>query len=285
MFGYVNVYKDELKIKDYDIYRAYYCGLCKMLGKKHNQLVRLSLNYDLTFLAILIDAMTSESFEMTMSGCLKKLGKKKIVSKAKGLEFSADMNVILAYYKLKDDISDGFSLKALISIIPFLRRAGLIKKKYPDLCKTISDSLLRLKFLEETKCDVIDKAAHEFAVIMQSMFETADINLSELGYSLGRLIYIMDAYDDIESDFIKKNYNPAVIQYGYKGEFTSEILKSMSDNLYITLGHMSEIYENLKIIKNKPVLDNIIYLGMRAKCDFIINKCKTGKEYSNEKSL
>ena len=53
MFGYVNVYKDELKIKDYDTYRAYYCGLCKMLGKRHNALARLSLNYDLTFLAVL----------------------------------------------------------------------------------------------------------------------------------------------------------------------------------------------------------------------------------------
>ena len=274
MFGYVNVYKDELKIKDYDIYRGYYCGLCKMLGKKHNQLVRLSLNYDLTFLAMLLDSISHEETKMSMSGCIKKLGKRKMVTSATGLEFAADMNVILAYYKLKDDISDGFSVKAMISILPFLRRASVIKKKYPELCKTISDSLLRLNFLEETGCNIIDKAANEFAVIMQKMFASQKDSLGEFGYCLGRLIYIMDAYDDMDKDYKTKNYNPAVLQYGYKGEFTEDIAGFMKDNLYISLGQMSKLYEHLEIKKNKSILDNIIYLGMRARCDSIINRCK-----------
>ena len=33
MFGYVGIYKDELKVKDYRLFQAYYCGLCKELGK------------------------------------------------------------------------------------------------------------------------------------------------------------------------------------------------------------------------------------------------------------
>ena len=63
MFGYVNVYKDELKIKDYNIYKAYYCGLCKALGRRHNQTSRLLLNYDFAFLALLCDSLKEDKAE------------------------------------------------------------------------------------------------------------------------------------------------------------------------------------------------------------------------------
>ncbi len=281
MFGYVNVFRDELKIKDYNTYRAYYCGLCKTLGKKHNQLVRLSLNYDLTFLALIIDALSDKPHDFCMSGCIKKLGKRKIINAACGLEFAADMNVLLAYFKLKDDIADNSSLKARIAILPFLRRAKRIKRDYPELYDAVSVSLQRLSFLEEMNCAIMDKAAHEFAVIMCSIFENADKSLGKFGYLLGRLIYIMDACDDMPDDFKNKNYNPAVIQYSYKGTLTEDIKKSMTDNLYYSLAELADCYEKLEIKKNKAVLDNIIYLGIRAKCDSIINERKK----NNEKSL
>lgn len=281
MFGYVNIFKDELKIKDYNTYRAYYCGLCKVLGKKHNQLVRLSLNYDFTFLALITDALAEAPHDFCVSGCIKKLGKRKIINTASGLEFAADMNVLLAYFKLKDDIRDNHSLKACIAILPFIRRAVLVKKKYPELYASISVSLTRLTFIEEMKCDITDKAAHEFAMIMQVIFEKAEPSMARFGYILGRLIYIMDAYDDMQEDFIKGNYNPAVLQYSYKGCLTAELKKALTDNLYYTLAELAQEYEKLDIKKNKPVLDNIIYLGIRAKCDSIINERKN----NNEKSL
>ncbi len=281
MFGYVNVYKDELKIKDYDTYRAYYCGLCKMLGKNHNQLVRLCLNYDFTFLAVMLDALCDDTHSFVKEGCIKKTGKRKIIYSAQGLEFSADMNVIMAYYKLMDDIKDNHSIKSLIGIIPFVRRAYKIKKRYPVLCRTISDSLKRLSFLEEMQCDVTDKTAHEFAVIMQAMFSQSNIELADFGYQLGRIIYIMDAYDDMNEDFTKGKYNPANRQYSYDGKMTEDIKKAISDNLYFTLSELSRLYEKLDIRKNKEILDNIIYLGMRAKCDMIINE----RNKKNEKSV
>ena len=51
MFGYVNAYKDLLRVCDYNVFRGYYCGLCKQLGKSFNQLTRFGLSYDMTFLA------------------------------------------------------------------------------------------------------------------------------------------------------------------------------------------------------------------------------------------
>ncbi len=278
MFGYVNVYKDELKIKHYDSYKAYYCGLCKRIGKNHNQLSRLSLNYDFTFLALLLDSLNDKPHSFSTEGCIKKIGKKKVISSAEGLDFAADMNVVFSYYKLKDDISDSHSIKARLAILPFKRRAKKIIAKYPDLCKEISDCLMRLDFLEETGCDICNKVAHEFGSVMRAMFSHYDESLSSFGFELGRLIYLMDAYDDIEKDYKEKNYNPAVLQYGYKGEFNEEISNFISDSLYFTLSELGECYKQLDIKKNKEILDNIIYLGLRAKCDMIINHCNKGKE-------
>ncbi len=272
MFGYINVYKDEMKIKDYDIYRAYYCGLCKKIGKNHNQMVRLSLSYDLTFLAILLDSLEDEKLHITKSGCIKKLGKRKVISHAKGLDYASDMNTILAYYNLKDDILDNHSIKAIIAIIPFLRRASAIGKRYPKLCNKIDVCLKRLSFLEENRCDCIDKSANEFAEIMKAVFSNAREELSDFGYQLGRLIYTMDAYDDMAEDFLDGKYNPAVLQYFYKGEVTKEIRECMNNNLYISMAEFSRLYEKLDIKKNKEILDNIIYLGIRARCDGILRK-------------
>ena len=274
MFGYVNVYKDELKIKDYDTYRAYYCGLCKMLGKRHNALARLSLNYDLTFLAVLSDSLCENPHSFEMSGCIKRLGKRKTVTKARGLEFAADMNVLLAYFKLKDDITDNGSVKAMLAILPFWLQIRKIKKDYPKLYESVDIALKRLAFIEDSKCDIIDKAAHEFANLMQSIFETADSSLKSFGYVLGRLIYILDVYDDLEQDYKENKYNPAIYQYGYKGSLDERTLKMISDNLYNSLGTLANEYQKIPIKKNKEIIDNIIYLGLRAKCDFIINERK-----------
>lgn len=285
MFGYVNVFKDELKIKDYDTYKAYYCGLCKTIGKNHNQLARFGLNYDFTFLAIFLDSLSETEPVFAKEGCLKKFGKKKIVKANSGLTFAADMNVIFSYYKLKDDIDDSGNLKFRFAILPFKRRAKKIIARYPELCKNISDSLLRLKFLEETKCDICYKVAHEFANVMKHMFAYYDESISDFGYELGKLIYLMDAYDDMEKDFKENNYNPAIMQYNYQGDFNDELKSQVSDSLYFTLAEIADIYKNICIVRNKSILDNIIYLGLRAKCDMIINQCNLRKEIKNEKSL
>jgi len=280
LFGYVNIYKDELKIKDYNTYKAYYCGLCKKLGKRHNQLVRLGLNYDFTFLTIITDALSDVPAELDFQGCVKKLGKRKTVVEAQGLDFASDMNVLLSYYKLKDDICDNLSVKALFAILPFLHRARFVKRKYKNLCEIVSVSLKRLSFLEKTKCDIIDKAAHEFAVILEAIFNEANPVLKRFGYLIGRMIYIMDACEDMKNDLKHNNYNPAILQYGYEGELTEDIRHKMENTLYYSLSELADEYQSLDIKKNKVLTDNIIYLGMRARCDVILNERKNKNEES-----
>ncbi len=280
MFGYVRVYKDELKIKDYDTYKSYYCGICKLIGKRYNQLARLALNYDFTFLALVCDSLYGDVPETAMEGCIKKLGKKKIIKKAHGMDFAADMNILFAYYKLTDDIKDKKSIKALVELIPFVLPVRKLKKRYPQIAKTVSNRLKRLNFLEDDRCDITDKVANEFAEILREMFIYFDSSLGNFGYNLGRLIYIMDACDDMEDDYKKKTYNPLVFGCGFCGEYTKELKERITVLLYNSLSLLAEEYEKLKIQKNKPLLDNIVYLGMRAKCDQI-----TKGKWNNERSL
>ena len=156
MFGYVNVYKDELKIKDYNIYKAYYCGLCKALGRRHNQTSRLVLNYDFAFLALLCDSMKEDKPCFSREGCIKRIGKRLTVKKSYKLDFVADMNLYFTYLKLKDDISDNKSVKAFFAVLPFLFKASRVKKRYPELCESAEIHLKRLSFLENDEFDIID---------------------------------------------------------------------------------------------------------------------------------
>ena len=52
MFGYVRVYKEELRVREYETYRGVYCTLCRALGKRYGVFARLILSYDMTFFAI-----------------------------------------------------------------------------------------------------------------------------------------------------------------------------------------------------------------------------------------
>ena len=118
LFGYVTFYKDELKIKDYNKFKAYYCGLCKELGKRFNQLVRLGLSYDFTFLALLLDSVDENETVFSQEGCFKHFGKKRpTVKNNSHIQYAADMSVLFMYFKLLDDIKTGQKIKNVSTFI------------------------------------------------------------------------------------------------------------------------------------------------------------------------
>ncbi len=284
MFGYVTFYKDELKIKDFNKFRAYYCGLCKELGKSFNQLVRLGLSYDFTFLALLLDSVDTNDTYFSNEGCFKHLGKKRATVKNNPhVEYAADMSVVFMHYKLLDDVKDDFSLLSAIAIIPYWFAVRKVKKKYPHIISCVKSNLEALSKLEGEKCANIDEVSHHFSVIMESLFDRGSEDLKRLGYNLGRFIYIADAINDYEEDVKKNKYNP--YRFSFKDRKADEIRKAAEQSLTFTLAMAGQNYENLEIKKNKELLDNIIYMGLRQKMDSALcgEKCRRGKE--NGKSL
>ena len=61
MLGYVKIDKGELKVREYEVYTGYYCGICKSIGKRYGQLPRMALSYDAAFLAVLLASLDGGS--------------------------------------------------------------------------------------------------------------------------------------------------------------------------------------------------------------------------------
>ena len=103
-----------------------------------------------------------------------------------------------------------------------------------------------------------------------------------IGYNLGKWIYIIDAYDDIEKDVVSGSYNPLLSQYKYENQdikaFKAEIVEEVRVNLLQTLSQTTNSIELLKL-SNKGIIDNIIYEGLYGKTERILS-CTTSEKRS-----
>lgn len=285
MFGYIIPDKPELKIKEYQQFRAYYCGLCKSISKHYGQIPRYTLSYDCVFLGLFLSAVFSRDKDTSIARCITKpFQKMSVISDNLILEYAASVNVILTYYKVKDDFKDGGAFKAA-PIIPLLYPAyRKARKKAHDLDNYTNFYLSELSILEDQACDSIDAAAQPFANLLEKIFSWEGLSLDEetrkaleeFGYNIGKWLYTIDALDDIGEDIKANNYNPIVRQF-YNGpndlnSFKEYIRDDVGFVINYSLKKACEAYESLEIKSNKSIIDNIIYGGMYKKTNEILNK-------------
>lgn len=268
MFGYLTVYKPELKFKEFEIYKAVYCSLCKNLKKNYGLFSSFTLNYECTFLALFSLALDKCCPHFEKCRCtfnpLKKCNK--CVGGEESFDFASAVTVALAYYKLLDAIEDnGFFKKiVLCPLKPFLKRK--FKKvciKYPDIKEIVSVYADEQKQIEISRCADIDKAANPTAKMLSLLFSVLGEDkdkLSRFGYCLGRWIYLMDAYDDIDEDAENKNYNVFLLNSNYKN--TDECSDYAYGVLNFTLGEVIDSFEEIETYHFNTIFLNIIRDGM-----------------------
>jgi len=293
MFGYVLPEKPELKIREYETFRAYYCGICKSMGKRYGQISRMTLNYDSVFLAILLSSIAGEIPQMKRERCIAHPMKKKyVVRKSDIVDYASDINLILAYYKLKDNWKDEHNLLSGGGILLLKSAHEKLKKKYPEKCAIIEDKLKELNELETSKCNSMDKAAEPFARIMEEVIcfeplcddEEREKLLRVIGYNLGKYIYILDAYDDIEDDIKNNSYNVFIYQFDINKNNLMDYKLSIRDridfNLTYALGEISRACKQLELKVNSGIIENIVYFGMLRKMEHILKagSCKKVEE-------
>lgn len=288
MFGYIRICKDELKVREYNLFRSYYCGLCKTLKSEYGFASRMGLSYDITFLVLLLSSLSDKPESICMQRCIANpFRKKSVVEKNQLYEYPAAVNVLLTVAKLKDDWKDEHSFRALFCLPLFWRSRQKAQKKYPGLYEKIKDHINTLSLLEKEKCDEIDKLAHEFGMVLQIIFDAPDLTENErrifmhMGYCLGRFIYIADAYEDREKDKKEGSFNPFLLS---DKPVDVQMLKT---SLLFTLSDVSNSYQLLNIKRNRTILDNIIYLGLTESLEkvFGANLCKNEGELMNERSV
>lgn len=284
MFGYVEVDKPELKMREYEIFRGYYCSLCKTLGRRYGQVARFTLTYDLTFLYVLLDAINSLPLGGKNQRCIAHPLKKHFVIKSNLFaEYTSDMNIILMYYSLMDKWKDEKKLLGGTGTIALSRAFKKAKKKNLKKAENIGDHLQALAVLENHECSSVDETADKFGSIMQELFQCEYVQdegvmkaLGWMGYNMGRWIYILDAYDDIEEDYKKDSYNPLIRQYNFDGvqveAFKEAINEKVDFSLTYSLSEIEKAYSLLEIRKNKGILDNILYSGLIVKTDKVLQE-------------
>lgn len=288
MFGYLKVKQSELLVREYDAYKAVYCGLCKQMGKDYSFLTRFGLSYDCAFYAMLLLSLQKSCTGFNDGHCtfnpLKKC--KFAKTKSDALSKASAFAIISTYYKIKDDIMDsGFFKKILCLLIKPLyshsRKKAL--KRYPEIDEIVSNMMQLQYDIEHSEKPNIDKSAHPTAYMLSNvlLLEAKDDMqkriYKEFGYHLGRWIYLIDAADDIIKDKKKNNFNPFVI---CKKDNDTEYIKTVLNQ---SLARAYEAYNLIDIKDFKGILDNMMLLGFPAEQNNITDKLNT--EVKNEQSL
>lgn len=261
MFGYVLVNKPELKIKDFEKYRSYYCGLCHALKDTAGLRGRLTLNYDMTFLIMILSDLYDEEESVEECRCIVHPFHKHCSRRSSVSEYCADMCVLLSYYKCLDDWNDEHKLKAKGFMTALKKKADKVSAKYPEKANVIAKKMNMLTIVESAENLPIDKVAKVFGEIMAEVFVYKDDmwkdDLYKVGFYLGKYIYLLDAYEDIEQDVKTGDYNP--FKDYYKGEqFDEQVLHL----LLMMIGECTDAFERLPLVENAEILRNILYSGV-----------------------
>ncbi len=283
MFGYVVVDKPSLRIREYDYYKATYCGLCHAMGKCTGCLSRMTLSYDMTFFALVREMLEGEKVMFKAKRCVRHPIKKvQTVNINPQLEYSAYVSGILTAGKIADNISDEKGAKrALASFLRFFfsKMEGEANEKLPELSTFVEDKLFELKQIEEKRTASIDIPADVFGEMMSTLISygfngNKKLIAENIGKRLGRWIYIVDAFDDYDDDRKSRSYNPFVELYG-GDDFTTDNLISISKMLEAELSLALAAIDLLDDDSDKnrsEIIKNILCGGMPASVKRVCDK-------------
>lgn len=274
MFGYIGINKLELKMKDYNRYKAYYCGLCRTLQEKYGPIGQATLTYDMTFFVILLTSLYESETKLALHRCVVHPIKKQNQLRSVMSEYAADMNVLMSYYHFLDDWQDEKAVIGLAGYKVLSKDVKKLMKKYPRQCKVIEDKMQALSSYEKTNETALDLVSGCFGDLLGEILVYLDdqwsTDLRRLGFFLGKFIYIMDAYEDLESDKAKGLYNPLVERC--KSETFDEDMEQL---LLMMMAECTASFEKLPCIVEVDILRNILYNGVWNHYDLIKMKQKS----------
>jgi len=262
MFGYIRPLECELKVREQAEYRGVYCGLCKSIGRRYGQLERLTLSYDCAFLALTLFAISGAS-TFTPGNCGPRVyrGKRPIANASPVLDYAADVNVLLAWYKAADDAADEKSAKAAAARLALRRAYKKATKANPKLDEAIRGSMQKLHDLETDKTVSTDEPSNAFGTLLAEVIlhapmlpESERTAAQWMYYNLGKWVYLMDAWDDRDKDEKSGSYNPFLL--------TNMSQEQAEFLLNITLNEAKKAYDLLTLKAPSGLMDNIMTLGL-----------------------
>ncbi|MBQ2780720.1 MAG: hypothetical protein IJF42_04080 [Clostridia bacterium] len=270
MFGYVQAFRPELKVKEAEQYRGVYCTLCKRLGKRYGLLARFTLNYDFTFLALLQMALEDPEITFKNSRCTFMPTRRCLrCQQTQALDRAADIAMLMFYSKCRDDRTDGrFWRRVGATVLQglFARAYRKAKKAQPEAAVAMENYMTAQQTVERENTSSVDAAAEPTAKLMATLLaalaadERSERVLSRFGYCLGRWVYLADAVDDLETDRKTGNFNPYWLTAD--GADIAALRERGTASLNISLGECIAAYELLTVHRFDGILRNILTQGM-----------------------
>ncbi len=290
MFGYVKIKREELRVREYEYYRAAYCGLCRSMGKCTGQCSRFTLSYDIAFLSQVRMALCGTVPSFKKRRCIAHPVRARMMMEPnEQLCYAADVSAILSYEKCRDDVADKRGVGRLLARLllwaawPAYRRA---KGRHGELAIRVREKLAELSALERARRASVDEPAAVFGDILSMLMaeglpQNVGLVAREIGKKVGRFVYIIDAIDDASRDAKTGNFNPIVLLFGEdpkkeQRQLLEDALISCLDDAAAALDLVGE--------KNTPcraILENILYLGMPSTAREILWR-KAGKAAKEE---
>ena len=299
MFGYVVVNKQELRFREFERYRSYYCGLCTDLKKRYGRAGQFSLSNDMTFVILLLTALYEPKDEEGAVKCIAHPFEKHPTRVNRFTEYAADMNLLLTYEKCRDDWKDEKKLSGRLYAGMLTKRVKEVRQKYPEKAKRIAGYLKEIGELEKSRDINIDHPSGAFGNIMAELMavypDEWERELRNIGFYLGKFIYILDAYDDMEKDEKSGSYNPLLIRNEWKKQrkedsfrdgnldgYDDELMEDVESMLVMMMGECGKAFERLPSVSpDVEILRNILYSG--GWCRFEMIRKKRGSGLSEDK--
>jgi len=281
MFGYIIVNKAEMKYKEFDIYHSYYCGLCRKLKEKYGIWGQISINYDMTFVLMLLTGLYEPETVSGTCRCIAHPFEEQGTLSNVITEYVADMNVVLTNFKCQDDWEDEKKIHKYIYGKLLEGKSKKRKDFYTEKVRNINMMMYDLAEAEKENKKDIDTMSGMFGQVMAQIVVCREDewseNLGRLGFYLGKFIYLLDAYEDIEEDIQKGTYNPLKKKYD-NPDFEDECKTILT----MMMSECCKEFEKLPILENVGILRNILYSGVWCRYEVVREKRIRQREKTDE---
>ena len=261
MLGVMTIRKEELKFREFDRYRGFYCGLCRSIGKRCGASCRLALSFEMTFLAMLLTSLYEPQTGVDMRRCALHPVQKRLMLSGETIDYCADLSALISYYDLRDGWEDERRVTGLAASKLLGRAAKRAGLAHPRQREAVERYVARLHEVEQRNDQNLDAAANltgellaELYVMKQDVYER---DLRELGFYLGKFIYLCDSYEDLERDEKKGSYNQ-LLERRANPEFAADCERMLGD----MIARAAQAFERLPLLQDADIMRNILYSGV-----------------------
>ena len=270
MFGYTVPSYGRLSPADFRLYRKYYCEGCHQLRGGFGLRGAATVNFDMTFNTILLNGIVGDVLEFE--------GTSKTIcvledphADSELMRKMAAYTLILTKWELEDDETDKPSLKTKVISQTLAKAIGKAVEEFPEYDQMVGEGFSKLRDMELAGCKDARLMGRTFGqgligALADIAGEHASEDLDELFTELSTAVYIMDAVDDLEDDFMDGTYNPFLPETGFVNskDFISKNLYSISKTINETVGALQGRYSRVRpeMVTNVSLCDNIVYYGI-----------------------